>query len=113
MSERPIHRIAIIGTGVIGASWTALFLAKGLEVVATDVAPDAEAMLKRVPRGFPPDHPAADWLRFQSFTAGRKLADADVLGPALPDRLAKDYAALVPFVRWLNRALGLAAADRR
>jgi 3-hydroxyacyl-CoA dehydrogenase len=44
---RPIRRVAIIGTGVIGASWTALFLANGLEVVATDVAPDAEAALKR------------------------------------------------------------------
>jgi 3-hydroxyacyl-CoA dehydrogenase len=47
MSNRPIRRIAIIGTGVIGASWSALFLAKGLEVIATDVAPDAEAALKR------------------------------------------------------------------
>ena len=37
-NNKPIRRIAIIGTGVIGASWTALFLAKGLEVVATDVA---------------------------------------------------------------------------
>src|SRR5215468_1003917 len=47
MSNNPIRRIAIIGTGVIGASWTALFLAKGLEVVATDVAPNAEASLRR------------------------------------------------------------------
>src|ERR1700676_3974067 len=44
---RPIRQIAIIGTGVIGASWAALFLAKGLDVVATDIAPDAEASLKR------------------------------------------------------------------
>ena len=44
---KPIRRVAVIGTGVIGASWTALFLANGLEVVATDVAPDAEAALKR------------------------------------------------------------------
>src|SRR5262249_50993923 len=35
------------GTGVIGASWTALFLAKGLQVVATDVAPDAETKLMK------------------------------------------------------------------
>ena len=42
----PIRRIAVIGTGVIGASWTALFLAKGLKVVATDIAPNAEAQLK-------------------------------------------------------------------
>ena len=47
MSKKPIRRVAIIGTGVIGASWTALFLAKGLEVTATDVAPNAEATLKR------------------------------------------------------------------
>jgi 3-hydroxyacyl-CoA dehydrogenase len=46
-TTKPIRRIAIIGTGVIGASWSALFLAKGLEVVATDVAPNAEANLKR------------------------------------------------------------------
>jgi 3-hydroxyacyl-CoA dehydrogenase len=44
--NRPIRRVAIIGTGVIGASWTALFLANGLDVVATDVAPGAEAALK-------------------------------------------------------------------
>src|SRR3984885_2374723 len=44
--NKPIRRIAIIGTGVIGASWSALFLAKGLEVVATDVAPNAEAALR-------------------------------------------------------------------
>jgi 3-hydroxyacyl-CoA dehydrogenase len=46
-NNKPIRRIAIIGTGVIGASWAALFLAKGLDVVATDVAPGAEAALKR------------------------------------------------------------------
>jgi len=46
-NTRPIRRIAIIGTGVIGASWTAQFLAKGLDVIATDVAPDAEASLRR------------------------------------------------------------------
>ena len=41
-----IRRIAVIGTGVIGASWTALFLAKGLDVVATDPAPNAESVLR-------------------------------------------------------------------
>jgi 3-hydroxyacyl-CoA dehydrogenase len=43
---KSINRIAIIGTGVIGASWASLFLAKGLHVVATDVAPNAEAALR-------------------------------------------------------------------
>jgi 3-hydroxyacyl-CoA dehydrogenase len=44
---KPIRHIAIIGTGVIGASWAALFLAKGLHVVATDIAPNAEAALRK------------------------------------------------------------------
>ncbi len=46
-TTKPIRRVAIIGTGVIGASWAALFLANGLEVVATDIAPNAESALKR------------------------------------------------------------------
>src|SRR6201987_3199401 len=45
-TNKPIRRVAIIGTGVIGASWSALFLAKGLDVTATDVAPGAAARLR-------------------------------------------------------------------
>ena len=44
--EKPIHRIAIVGTGVIGASWAAQYLARGFDVVATDPAPGAEANLR-------------------------------------------------------------------
>ena len=46
-NTKPIRRIAIIGTGVIGASWASLFLAKGLQVVATDIAPNAETALRK------------------------------------------------------------------
>ena len=48
---KPVERIAVVGTGVIGASWTALFLAKGLHVIATDPAPQAEASLKKFVEG--------------------------------------------------------------
>jgi 3-hydroxyacyl-CoA dehydrogenase len=91
---RPIRRVAIIGTGVIGASWSALFLAKGLEVVATDVAPDAEAALKRFV--------AAAWPALQrlglapgasqnklSFTAALATAikDADLVQENGPEKI--------------------------
>ncbi len=46
-ADKPIRRIAIVGTGVIGASWAALFLAHGLEVIATDPAPNAEENLRK------------------------------------------------------------------
>lgn len=41
-----MSRIAIIGTGVIGSSWAALFAAHGHEVSATDPRPDAANALR-------------------------------------------------------------------
>jgi carnitine 3-dehydrogenase len=46
-SNQPVHRIAIVGTGVIGASWAAYYLARGIDVVATDPGPQAEANLRK------------------------------------------------------------------
>src|SRR5271168_295963 len=45
--NKQIQNIAIVGTGVIGASWAALYLARGLNVIATDPAPNAEANLSK------------------------------------------------------------------
>ena len=74
---------------------------------------DDEAMLKRMPRGFPESHPAARWLRYQSYTAGRRLRDSQAASARLPALLETDFARLLPLVRWLNGALGLQAATRR
>jgi carnitine 3-dehydrogenase len=43
----PIRNVAIVGTGLIGASWAAQYLASGLDVIATDPAPNAEANLRK------------------------------------------------------------------
>jgi 3-hydroxyacyl-CoA dehydrogenase len=40
-----IRTVGVVGTGVIGASWTALFLSRGLRVLVTDPAPGAEDRL--------------------------------------------------------------------
>src|SRR5271163_1781274 len=45
--NKDIRNIAIVGTGVIGASWAALYLARGLNVIATDPAPNAEDNLRK------------------------------------------------------------------
>ena len=42
-----IERVAVVATGVIGASWATAFLARGLDVAATDPAPGAEDALRR------------------------------------------------------------------
>ena len=74
---------------------------------------DEEAVLRRVPRGFAPDHPGARWLKFQSFVTGRALSDAQAISARLPALLAADFALMVPLVRWINGVLGLRPAARR
>lgn len=108
-ADKPIRRIAIVGTGVIGASWAALFLAHGLEVIATDPAPNAEENLREY---IDNAWPALEQLglssgaseKLLSFTA--KLSDAlegvDLVqenGPERPDfkiKLFADMDALTP-----------------
>ncbi len=49
-----IRRIAVVGAGTIGASWAALFLARGMDVVVCDPAGDAEAQTRaRVQAAWP------------------------------------------------------------
>lgn len=74
---------------------------------------DDDAALKRMPRGYADDHPAAKWLRLQSFTTGRALTDRQVTSPSLASFLTREYEALLPLVRWLNGALGFRPATRR
>jgi 3-hydroxyacyl-CoA dehydrogenase len=45
--DKPIRCVAVVGTGVIGASWAAQYLARGLDVIATDPAPNAEDNLRK------------------------------------------------------------------
>jgi carnitine 3-dehydrogenase len=48
MSTHKVKRVGIVGTGVIGASWAAYYLARGLDVGATDPADGAEGRLRRL-----------------------------------------------------------------
>jgi uncharacterized protein (TIGR02453 family) len=74
---------------------------------------DQEALLKRMPRGYAETHPAAEWLRYRSFTATRVMTAREIESPRLPHILTRDFAALVPLVRWLNAAIGYRPLERR
>ncbi len=43
-----VKRVTCVGAGAIGGGWAAYFLAQGLDVVATDPGPDAEARLAHI-----------------------------------------------------------------
>ena len=72
-----------------------------------------ENMLTRMPRGYAEAHPAATLLRHQSYTLGREITQRELLSARLPDLLAREYARLVPLVRWINGTLGLRTLARR
>ena len=100
--DKPVRRIAIVGTGVIGASWAAEFLARGIDVIATDPAPNAEENLRKyVDSAWPALtsmglSPKASRERL-SFTTDMKKAVSDVdlvqeNGPERPDFKIKLFA---------------------
>jgi carnitine 3-dehydrogenase len=94
-------KIAVVGTGVIGASWAAQFLAYGHDVVATDPAPGAEERLRAdVAAHWPVLEPVAgaspDRLTFTADPAAA-AAEADFVqenGPEREDVKHALYAAL-------------------
>jgi 3-hydroxyacyl-CoA dehydrogenase len=99
---KQIRNIAIVGTGVIGASWAALYLARGFNVTATDPGPNAEENLRRFVDaawkdltviGLSPNA-SRDHLRF-TLDMKDALSDADFVqenGPERQDFKIKLYA---------------------
>jgi uncharacterized protein (TIGR02453 family) len=61
--------------------------------------------LQRVPRGFPKDHEAADYLRFRQFLAGREFEPALATSPRLYPTLLRIFRRMAPLVRFLNEPL--------
>jgi carnitine 3-dehydrogenase len=92
-SQKPVRRIAIVGTGTIGASWATHYLARGFDVTATDPAPGAESALRTYVEGAwggvktlglaPGASP--DRLKFTSDLRSA-LADADFVQENAPER---------------------------
>ena len=97
-----IRNVAIVGTGVIGASWAAYYLSRGFNVVATDPAPNAEANLRNYvdvawstlsKNGMAPGA-SRDRLTFEPKMA-QAVAKADFVqenGPERPDFKTKLFA---------------------
>ncbi len=86
-----IRTIAVVGTGVIGAGWTARLLFNGLDVIATDPAPGAKERLRAaVDNAWPalaaliPDPPPRGRLRFETDLADA-VRHADLVQECAPE----------------------------
>jgi len=56
---------------------------------------------KRIPPGYPQDHPLADMFRWKDLVFGRRLSDAEVCSPDLADLLVDGWTAALPVFRFL------------
>jgi len=61
--------------------------------------------LTRMPKGFEADHPHADLLRNKTFAVVRPLTREEILGPGFDTLIRETYLEMLPFRRYLNRAL--------
>ncbi|MEM9425068.1 MAG: 3-hydroxyacyl-CoA dehydrogenase NAD-binding domain-containing protein [Pseudomonadota bacterium] len=96
---RDVQNVAVLGAGVIGASWAALFLAAGRSVTVFDPAPDAEASVRGyIDRAWPAleqlgltEQATPDALRFVP-TARAAVEGADFVQENVPERMAIKHA---------------------
>lgn len=63
--------------------------------------------LKKVPKGFPEDHPAADLFKLKQVVAWRRFTDDQVLAPGFAGEVVTTTKALAPFLRYLEESAGL------
>jgi uncharacterized protein (TIGR02453 family) len=61
--------------------------------------------LSRVPRGFPTDHPAAEYLRYKNFLAARSFPADVAVNPQFYKLVIETFKGMVPFVRFLNEPI--------
>ena len=80
-------------------AWKAI-LASGLEIEGKS--------LKRVPQGFPPDHPFGEDLKRKDFYIGTSFTDKQVLAPDFLSQVAAAWAQAGPLVKFTCKALDLA-----
>lgn len=66
---------------------------------------DENNMLVNIPKGYEKENPAAEFLRMKSFVATRYFSDKEVLDKAFPKKVLLSFNALVPLIKFINRAV--------
>ena len=92
IKPQDVRQVACVGAGTIGSGWAAYFLSRGMDVTASDPAPDAEtrlrtniddAWLKLERLGLSPGA-SRERLRFTE-DVEHAVADADFIQESAPD----------------------------
>jgi uncharacterized protein (TIGR02453 family) len=78
---------------------------KKFKTVYGDLSKSKEYTLSRVPKGYEPDNPAAEYLKMKSYVAMIKVNDTDLSSKDLVKKTVAAFEALQPVIEFVNEAL--------
>jgi uncharacterized protein (TIGR02453 family) len=70
-----------------------------------DLSRDAEYVLSRVPKGYEPTNPAAEYLKMKSFVSMTTLKDSDLTSKDLIKKTVAGFEALQPLIEFINNSI--------
>lgn len=88
------------------ASFKKTVTSKKFKSVYGELDKSPEFLLSRVPKGYEPDNPAAEYLRLKSYIAMVKIDDADLTSKNLVKKTVAAFEALQPLVEFINNSTG-------
>jgi uncharacterized protein (TIGR02453 family) len=78
--------------------------ARKFRAVYGELSTAAEYKLSRVPKGYGPENPAAEYLKLKSYIAMIKISDADLTSKNLLKKTVAAFEALQPLIDFINEA---------
>jgi uncharacterized protein (TIGR02453 family) len=78
---------------------------KKFKAVYKDLSHESEYVLSRVPKGYEPTNPAAEYLKMKSFVSMTSLNDLDLTSKDLVKKTTTAFEALQPLIDFLNESL--------
>lgn len=78
---------------------------KKFKSVYGDLDRSAEFLLSRVPKGYEPDNPAAEYLKLKSFVAISFFSDSDLTSKDLVKKTVAAFEALQPLIGFINNSM--------
>ncbi len=85
--------------------FTKIIKSKKFKSVYGDLDKSPEFLLSRVPKGYEPDNPAAEYLKLKSYIAIAPLSDADLTSKNLLKKTQAAFDALLPVIEFINKAI--------
>jgi uncharacterized protein (TIGR02453 family) len=82
-----------------------IITSKKFKSVYKDLSKDTEYVLSRVPKGYEPTNPAAEYLKMKSFVSLTSLKDSDLTSKDLVKKTTTAFEALQPLIEFINESL--------